>query len=238
MRRWFVVVLSLACGRSFIVDEVPPITAGGRAVGGGTSGGRSTGGGSSVGGGSGVGGGSSVGGGSISVGGGSAVGGGSVTVGGGSAVGGGSVIAGGSAVGGGTTTVCTAQQRTIDEVKRLFIGTWRGQWTAAHEPNGVPVELTFFADGNYDGRALTPNKLAFDFGSDAPSMLKQYELDDLKANGDGAGKIDIVWPGNSTTEGALDNIRFCDNATRMNFTFYPAWLGRSIPIRYQLTRQP
>jgi hypothetical protein len=212
------VLMSLvACGRSETVTELLANPGGGSAGGGrvGTGGGSSgTGGGGAAGGGTGAG------------------------VAGGSAGAGG---AGGSSAAGGTAqqlTECPEAQQTLGQARMAIVGRWRGSWTASFTTTPVEVELRFDAGGTYGGRALTPGAIAFDYGLDADSPFKKYNLEAIGANGDASGPINIFWgTQQQNTEGELTRVRFCEGLKRMDFTFSPAWLSARIPHRYKLTRQ-
>ncbi|MBE2254268.1 MAG: hypothetical protein IAE78_32360, partial [Myxococcus sp.] len=125
--------------------------------------------------------------------------------------------------------------QTLAQARASIVGRWQGSWTANYQQVPVGLTLSFEASGTYTARAATPGTLALGYGVDGDSPLKQYTLDNLKANGDATGFITIYWGNPSTTQGELDSVRFCDGGRRMDFVFYPAWLSRN-PHWYRLTR--
>ncbi len=149
--------------------------------------------------------------------------------------------AGGSSSAGGTAqelTECPEAQQTLGQARMAIVGRWRGSWTASFTATPVEVELQFGAAGTYSGRALTPGAIAFDYGLDADSPFKKYNLEAIGENGDASGPINIFWgTQQQNTEGELTRVRFCDELKRMDFTFSPAWLSARIPHRYKLSRQ-
>lgn len=77
------------------------------------------------------------------------------------------------------------------------------------------------------------------YGTDDDNPNKKYLLDDLKANGDGAGWIDVCFTANGTcnnTRGELSAVRVCSNGAQLDFDFFAAWNGRRGPIIYRLVR--
>lgn len=216
-----VVIAAAACGRSGTFELLQLTGGGGGTVAGGRAGGAS---------GGGVTGGGLTGGG-VAAGG---IAGGGVA--GGGIAGGG--VAGSGTGGGGLPSECPERMQTLQEVRSGIAGTWLGAWTAPYELQGVQVRITFESSGRYFGQTTSAsNYPAFAYGTDLDRPDKKYLLDTIKANGDAAGIINIVWDNGTSNEGTLDTVRLCVSDRRLDFVFYPSWLAGRIPHTYRLTRQ-
>ncbi len=215
-----VLVASIGCGRDSLWQPSAGAGGGGGDVGGGSDGGV---GGDGGGTGGGVGGGT---GGGVGGGPGGGVGGGTGGGGGGSGVGGG----GGADV----NVPCDlpAQAPTLPELITGMTHSWKG---IAHTP-WVPdyeVKITFNPDGTYS-TSCDSNCVAFYYGTDGSDPRKKWTLTDVHTNGEGAGDIEIIWPQSTFNEGNLDGIRICASGQRLDFVFFPSWLGHLGPLEYHL----
>ena len=200
----------------------PPVGGGAGGDGGGIGGGR-------AGGGAGGGGGGGAGGG--------VVGGGA----GGGLTGGGAGGGGGGGGGGVTVsldTPCAERAQTLEEIRGGVVGNWRGWWQAGYLPPDQhnPVEITFTADRHYSAHGNWPMSSGLPYGVDTDDPSKTYFLNDLHANGDGRGLIEVFFAPGDVTEGELDSVRVCADGERLDFVFLPAWLPGRIPHGYRLAK--
>ncbi len=124
-------------------------------------------------------------------------------------------------------------------LRAAMVGSWRGMtstpWTAPYT-----TEVTFSADGHYRAHTVGGSGPAFYYGTDDDSPQKTYLLDNLLANGDGSGEIEILFfAGTPTNRGLLEHVRACHNrgGDRLDFEFWAAWVGRAGPVTFRLARQ-
>lgn len=115
-----------------------------------------------------------------------------------------------------------------------MVGTWVGcvttPWT-----NPYWITVSFRPDGTYSAQAHENRddlaSSAFYYGSDADSPLKVYELNDLQADLEAVGQIDILFDVGTVTRDELRNIRLMDD--QLEFEFFHFGYG---PLTYQLWR--
>jgi hypothetical protein len=115
-----------------------------------------------------------------------------------------------------------------------MVGTWVGcattPWTSPYW-----VTVSFQSDGTYSARADENRDAlvssAFYYGSDADSPLKVYEVDDLQADLEGVGQIDVVFDVGTVTRDELRNIRLMGD--QLAFEYFHFDHG---PITYELWR--
>jgi hypothetical protein len=83
----------------------------------------------------------------------------------------------------------------VGEIQRSMVGTWRGvvqtPWTTPYR-----VAVTFTADGHYSARCTElPASccVAFYYGPDDDTEIKQYRVDTVSLDGSVSGEIDIAF---------------------------------------------
>jgi hypothetical protein len=137
----------------------------------------------------------------------------------------------------------TTDPGTEDAFARLewaFPGHWTG---AAHTPPDwypgpeYPVDFIFSEDGHYTSKCLIDGCAALYYGSDGGGPNRRYWLTDVLADGTGIGKIQVFFEdtGGDVTTGDLEEITFSEDLSQLWFAFYPSWLSKIGPIRYELS---
>ena len=126
--------------------------------------------------------------------------------------------------------------QNLNDLKTSMVGTWVG-WTRDNFRTDQRVYFEFHADGSYAAFNRGNTGVALYYGLDGTGDGREWDLDDIRANGVGRGPITIAFGAGSTTEGELDRVRICSNGQRLDFAFYATWLARTGPFQYRLMRQ-
>jgi hypothetical protein len=127
---------------------------------------------------------------------------------------------------------------SLSALRSAMIGTWRGDMSTPWNVAG-PVEFTFRQDNTYSARSLIMGRAALYYGTDNDGPAKKYLVTDIRTNGDGLGTIKVLFSANDTgNTGRIDAIRVCEGSKRLDFEFWPSWLGGIGPIEYRLSRIP
>jgi len=136
--------------------------------------------------------------------------------------------------------------RTLDaalaHVRSGFPGHWQGVVTTPWVPP-YDVTLTFGADGSYSGACQWSSNMccvAFYYGTDDDTPLKQYALDTVTATGQVGGPIDIIYNyqaagyAESGYQGDLRHVELDATGNRLRFEF---WYGGEYgPLKFDLAR--
>lgn len=142
-------------------------------------------------------------------------------------------------------TTAAPTETMLERVKHLMIGTWEGtvdspwgSWRVHVEFTNTGVVTSYCLEylSSTLGEATLESCNSFSYGTDnydSTQVERQYELNDLRANGAAQGWIDVAWEGYSSidylTRGSLDSVIFLDN-DHLVFEFIPTWqdggLGR------------
>lgn len=128
----------------------------------------------------------------------------------------------------------------LQGVQEVMTGSWRGlastPWTSPYV-----VDISFSADGHYSARCaeLGACCLAFYYGSDADTPIKQWRVDDATLSGNVFGEIDIAFGydgqfGLPAWQGQLSHIERDASGDGLRFEFATS-AGRG-PLRYDLRR--
>ncbi len=140
-----------------------------------------------------------------------------------------------------TATVCP--EGSVDagsplaNLQQGMVGHWVGVATPLDWARPYRVDIVFRADGRYSARCLDSGCVAFYYGIDTDSPSKRYEIYDIKASGEGFGRINIVFgPGGGFQQGALERIYLLDGGDRLTFEFFRTWGGRYGPVSFDLRR--
>jgi hypothetical protein len=125
---------------------------------------------------------------------------------------------------------------TLGALRQQFAGSWYGTHSWAGGPPDMVI-AAFTPDFHYSAHC-TGMCTAFNYGIDDDDPGKTYTLDNIISNGDGEGTIQIMFfPGQDFTTGSLKSIRTCADGARLDFDFWPDWLGPHIgPLTFRLTR--
>jgi len=136
--------------------------------------------------------------------------------------------------------------RTLDaalaHLKSGFPGHWQGVVTTPWVPP-YDVTLTFGADGSYSGACRWSSNMccvAFYYGTDDDTSLKQYALDTVTAAGVVGGPIDIIYDyqaagyAESGYQGDLRRVELDATGNRLRFEFW--YGGQYGPLKFDLVR--
>lgn len=115
----------------------------------------------------------------------------------------------------------------IAQVRTEMVGSWRGIVTTPWVPP-YGVELSFEADGHYSSRCLESSNttcVAFYYGTDTDSTLKQVRLEDSTVFGKVSGEIDVAFSVDGTDfylpgwQGRIKDLEVDASGQRMRFDF-------------------
>ena len=128
---------------------------------------------------------------------------------------------------------CGCGTDALMRVKNGVIGTWDGTATTPWLP---PYQVTFSFDSysHYSGRSLDAGAVALYYGIDDDSPLKRYAINDIQANGDATGTIDIVFDASSVNRDNLQSIQLSSDLNQLKFFFMHS--GEYGPLQYDLHR--
>jgi hypothetical protein len=114
----------------------------------------------------------------------------------------------------------------LADVQSTMVGVWQGlvqtPWTTPYR-----VELSFTADGQYSSRCTEMPAsccVAFYYGTDNSTPLKQYRVDDVTLTGNVIGEIDVPFDygdsyGLPGWQGELSHIERDASGNRLRFEF-------------------
>jgi predicted small lipoprotein YifL len=118
-------------------------------------------------------------------------------------------------------------------IKNGVIGDWVGAvtvpWTSSYR-----VSFTFDSYTHYSARSASTSFSALYFGPDEDSPDKRYSIDDVQANGDAVGTIDIYLGLGDTVRNELLDITFSADLNRLQFRY--THCGQYGPLQYDLLR--
>ena len=132
------------------------------------------------------------------------------------------------------TSIPVADPVTLQELKRAFVGTWKGTMTCPWQEPSI-VTFSFREDGTYSSKAEA-NGPALYYGSDSDSALKVYEIYDISQTEMrfGLGRLTVYFSGSETTVVEdLQEIQILGNTLSFRFKHFNEY-G---PIVYSLERQ-
>ena len=112
----------------------------------------------------------------------------------------------------------------LDDVRSDMVGHWRGIVTTPWV-DPYPVVLGFTADGHYTSVCLVADCVAFYYGTDQDTDLKQYRVETLNIDGISSGEIDVAFGdvdtfGLAAWQGLLEELQIDADAQRMQFDFW------------------
>lgn len=121
-----------------------------------------------------------------------------------------------------------------------IVGTWQGVVTTPWvEP--YSVEVMFRDDRTYAARCTGGDEFCavFYYGVDGDGAGREYRLTDLLANGEGVGRLRVVFGSNSQQWGDIEALRLSSDGEALTFEFWPDWFdSRPGPIEFELQRVP
>lgn len=126
----------------------------------------------------------------------------------------------------------------LEAIRKGVIGKWKGTVTTPWIP-AYEVEMEFRGDGTYSARVVAQPEgsttSALYYGTDAESPLKTWLLDDVKANGDAVGEIQVYFDPTTTVD-ELRHLRLGEGGGTLSFEIWHfAIYG---PVRFDLVRAP
>jgi hypothetical protein len=129
---------------------------------------------------------------------------------------------------------CGCGTSALMRVKNGIIGTWTGTATTPWVPT-YHVTFTFDSYSHYSSKALDGRgEPALYYGTDDDLASKRYDINDIQANGDATGTIDICFDSNDCNRNSLQGIQLSADLSRLKFYF--AYLGTYGPLEYDLQR--
>lgn len=126
------------------------------------------------------------------------------------------------------------------ELERLhdgMVGTWEGVSASPwfEHPPGTPVRFVFRGDGTYSATCQGACTALY-YGTDQDDPAKRWELQDVWANGQGFGRLHVVFDPATVLQGEISAIELGPDATELRFEFWRTWGGRYGPLVYDLYR--
>jgi hypothetical protein len=144
----------------------------------------------------------------------------------------------------GTWTACycpSPVDAILDFIKQSMTGHWQGIVTTPWK-QPYSVDIIFEANGHYSAHCLNPSdgcETAFYWGKDYESPAKKYSIYDVDANGNGLGKLTVMFLGGNTQTGSLDKIFISESKDHLTFDFYSDWKDSVYgPVHFELDRTP
>ena len=123
-------------------------------------------------------------------------------------------------------------------LRQAMVGTWRGVITTPWQPS-YTANVEFRADGTYASQCDTPDCTTFYYGEDGAQGGREYELFDVRPNGNGVGRLSVVFGGGNAQWGDLDNVEVSEREDRLEFNFWNTWSNRRLgPINAVFGRIP
>jgi hypothetical protein len=128
----------------------------------------------------------------------------------------------------------------LEKIRKGALGRWRGTvttpWVAPYE-----IEMELRADGTYSAHSIgqddSSDYPALYYGTNEDSPLKTWSLDDVKANGDASGEIQVLFGVvYTTTVDEIRHLRLGADGTTLSFEMWH--FGQYGPVRCELTRVP
>jgi hypothetical protein len=124
------------------------------------------------------------------------------------------------------------EQQELARIRAGVIGTWKGLQT--NPWNGVcETKITFEADGHYGAHSPDDMCVVFYYGTNDDSPEKTYLFDDVQADGDGSGEIQIYFGPNDTVRGEMRHVWLSPDARALTFE---CWRGDYGPLMFKLER--
>ena len=120
-------------------------------------------------------------------------------------------------------------QLSLPDYQSNIVGKWIGVRTCPWTPP-INVEVTFYDDGTYGSKTLTPGHVAFYYSSD--NEINWYSIYDLNAEGSATGTITRFSEHRVT--GGLSFIKFSEELNVLSFEFWH--FNKYGPLKYTLTR--
>jgi hypothetical protein len=124
------------------------------------------------------------------------------------------------------------EQQQLERLRRGIVGTWLGTQTNPWN-SGCQTKITFEANGHYLAHSPNDSCIVFYYGSNADSAEKTYRLDDVLANGEGHGEIEIWFSPGNTNRGELRHVFLSADENELRFETWKETYG---PLVFTLKR--
>jgi hypothetical protein len=125
------------------------------------------------------------------------------------------------------------QQQQLARIQQGVVGTWIGVQTNPWEPP-CKTTITFDKTGHYSAHSPGDVCVVLYYGTNTDSPDKTYRVDDVLANGDGAGEIAICFGGGgNTVVGEIRHMVLSADGRHLTFEVYNDRYG---PIVFDLVR--
>jgi hypothetical protein len=125
------------------------------------------------------------------------------------------------------------EQQELARLRRGIVGTWLGTQTNPWNNPGCATKIQFEANGHYSAHSPNDACVVFYYGSNDDSAEKTYQLDDVLANGEGHGEIEIWFSRGVTNRGELRHLFLSADENELRFETWKDMYG---PLVFTLKR--
>jgi hypothetical protein len=124
------------------------------------------------------------------------------------------------------------EQQQLARIQQGIVGTWTGTQNNPWEPT-CKTTFIFESNGHYSAHSPGDYCVVLYYGTNDDSPEKTYRIDDVLANGDGAGEIILYWDAGTTNLGEVRHLALSADGHHLTFEVFNREYG---PLVFDLVR--